>query len=336
MSNIETESMQDVIFNVILWMILPNMATSMCQNIYYRICYRDKNMVPSSDSKRHKRDRNIIYMIVVGIYLIFSVFMIIYRLPRNYYSTFGVKIGFQEDELKKQFRKHSLKYHPDRNPSEDGKTMFIKLRKIYDVLGNQLTREVYEKFGDSKNFFNCVIYKDYTWQVFTDYLVYYCGAGVLMIVLNFIGNTQFGKYWRFVTLLLMASFEAMLLVLPYDPISFILPNLTVAEKISVAHQSMIYVFIAILNIGPLLFPEENEDITGIISELDQLLDIQLLDIQRSISNGFKPFSTNPEKVDLLKKAIEEKYVDRGIEKYGKTSQIFKRNSPLNLNTGRNE
>ena len=128
------------------------------------------------------------------------------------------------------------------------------------------------------------------------------------IVLGVVGKGDFGKFWRFLTYLLMAAIEALLYVLPYDPLFFILPNCTVAEKISIMHGVSFYVFVAISHIGPLYFPDEEKN--EINAELDTLVDIlktsnKIQDVQ--IQNMLKTFSGNTAMLETLKKEMEEKF-----------------------------
>ena len=45
----------------------------------------------------------------------------------NYYDILGVSKDSSETEIKKAYRTLSLKYHPDRNPSEEAKTKIIEI-----------------------------------------------------------------------------------------------------------------------------------------------------------------------------------------------------------------
>lgn len=51
---------------------------------------------------------------------------------KDYYKALELKPGASEDEIKKQFRKLSKKYHPDVNP--DGEEKFKEIQEAYDKL----------------------------------------------------------------------------------------------------------------------------------------------------------------------------------------------------------
>ena len=67
---------------------------------------------------------------------------------KNYYAILGVPKTANADEIKKQFRKQALKYHPDRNQgNKAAETRFKELSEAYEVLGDKDKRSQYDNFG---------------------------------------------------------------------------------------------------------------------------------------------------------------------------------------------
>jgi DnaJ-class molecular chaperone len=60
----------------------------------------------------------------------------------NYYETLGVLKDASFDEIKKAYRKLSLKHHPDKTGGEDSK--FKEINEAYSVLSDQSQREMYD------------------------------------------------------------------------------------------------------------------------------------------------------------------------------------------------
>ena len=60
----------------------------------------------------------------------------------NYYETLGVSKDASFDEIKKAYRKLSLKHHPDKTGGEDSK--FKEINEAYSVLSDQSQREMYD------------------------------------------------------------------------------------------------------------------------------------------------------------------------------------------------
>ena len=51
--------------------------------------------------------------------------------------------------IKKQYRKLSLQYHPDKNPDDkEAESMFMKIAKAYESLTDETAKKNYEKFGN--------------------------------------------------------------------------------------------------------------------------------------------------------------------------------------------
>src|SRR5476651_2016240 len=67
---------------------------------------------------------------------------------QDYYETLGVRRDADADALKKAFRSLAMKYHPDRNPDDDGaEQRFKEINEAYDVLKDEQKRAAYDRFG---------------------------------------------------------------------------------------------------------------------------------------------------------------------------------------------
>ena len=67
---------------------------------------------------------------------------------KDYYDILGINKSASSDEIKKQFRKLALKYHPDRNPGDSqAEAKFKEISEAYEVLGDKDKRAKYDQFG---------------------------------------------------------------------------------------------------------------------------------------------------------------------------------------------
>jgi DnaJ-class molecular chaperone len=67
---------------------------------------------------------------------------------KDYYKILGVKKNAKPAEIKKAYRSLSLKYHPDKNPSEDASSKFSEIASAYDVLSDTEKRKIYDRGGE--------------------------------------------------------------------------------------------------------------------------------------------------------------------------------------------
>ena len=68
----------------------------------------------------------------------------------SYYDTLEVPKTATIDEIKKSYRKLSLKYHPDRNPGRpDMVAKFQEIGEAYEVLGDEQKKEEYDMMQNS-------------------------------------------------------------------------------------------------------------------------------------------------------------------------------------------
>lgn len=73
---------------------------------------------------------------------------------KNHYEVLGVSENANEAEIKKAFRSLSLKYHPDRNSSEEAKSKMQEITGAYEVLKDPEAKKKYDmqrKFGGGPN-----------------------------------------------------------------------------------------------------------------------------------------------------------------------------------------
>ena len=66
---------------------------------------------------------------------------------RDYYEVLGVPKTASTGEIKSQYRKLALKFHPDRNKSSDAAEHFKEISEAYAVLADSEKRRVYDQHG---------------------------------------------------------------------------------------------------------------------------------------------------------------------------------------------
>ena len=65
---------------------------------------------------------------------------------KNYYQILGITSEAKLSEIKKAYRRLSIKFHPDKNPDDDGyfSDMFKQINEAYEVLSDEQKREEYD------------------------------------------------------------------------------------------------------------------------------------------------------------------------------------------------
>ena len=64
-----------------------------------------------------------------------------------YYEILGLKKSCQEDEIKKAYKKTSLKVHPDKNRYPKADEAFKKVNQAFMCLSNKDKRAIYDERG---------------------------------------------------------------------------------------------------------------------------------------------------------------------------------------------
>lgn len=67
---------------------------------------------------------------------------------RDYYEVLGVSRDVNEADLKKAYRRHAMKYHPDRNQDNpEAEDKFKEAKEAYDILSDAQKRAAYDQYG---------------------------------------------------------------------------------------------------------------------------------------------------------------------------------------------
>lgn len=63
------------------------------------------------------------------------------------YDILGVSPDATDVQIKKAYRKAALKYHPDKNPSEEAAEKFKEITSAYEILSDETKRTQYDEYG---------------------------------------------------------------------------------------------------------------------------------------------------------------------------------------------
>lgn len=341
----ESSSVTSTITNVVLWMFVPSTITNFLLKQYYSYRYaKNSPSIPKPNSMKHKRNYKLCYTAVIGIYFVYCIAQAIYSLEESYYSKIGVSRGCSRSEFKRNSRKLLLMNHPDK--SSGTADQYHELKKIVDVLETPNLCNIYEKFGNSgvdavlqasskKNYANeHEIRKDYILVTLFEWITFYIGSLVVLLLVGFRQKSDSGRYWRFIALICLGAYEAFLyfndftvldsifadsrlkLGQPASIISYLLSKIPIFQRIQVLRQLFVFSGLAMSQLGPLWFPDKPDlfgDKKALIQEIENIQKGALSEIYEEskyiFSSAFEPFEDNEEMKTLLKRQMGQIIVD---------------------------
>lgn len=66
---------------------------------------------------------------------------------KDFYEVLGIEKNATESDIKKAYRKMSMKYHPDKNQEHDSTEQFKEVQEAYDVLSDANKKSQYDQYG---------------------------------------------------------------------------------------------------------------------------------------------------------------------------------------------
>ncbi|KAG9233226.1 membrane associated DnaJ chaperone-like protein [Amylocarpus encephaloides] len=319
------------------WTFLPNLVTGWVQSLYYGITIRAGDPKPQPGSPKYTTHRRRIHILVVSVYLLYTIYEADWELRRasDFYQDLGVPHSATDRDIKSRFRRLAALHHPDKVApgTPDNQEYFVHLKLAQDTLLNPTKRFAYERFGPSMiDWQRCASVRDYMMQGLQSVLPYYVVAAVFMYLLGLLGYLEWGKFWRWLTLLCLCTFELHTISRPYFPtvVSNVINPLLATftshppylpfQLISLARKMSITLYIAFSQIGPLLQPPSATPANAtpeaaLQSQLQRLeTTTRAADVEatRLMSMEMSPFAGDPNALKDVKGKVKQWLVQNTI------------------------
>ncbi|KAI0528415.1 hypothetical protein GGR58DRAFT_496103 [Xylaria digitata] len=329
--------MSNNMLSLLGWMFLPNLVTGWVQSIYYGLTIRAGDRRPPPSSARWQLHRRRIHTLVITLYLIYTIYEADWELQRggSFYSSLGVPFEATERDIKSRFRRLAALHHPDKltHSSPGAGDFFIHLKTASDVLTDPAQRFAYERFGpDITGWRHCVTLRDYVWRgLQTQVLQHYGLAAVVLYGLGWLGYFEFGRYWRWVTLLILCAFEAHTVMRPRFPVfveAFVNPFLVrftshapylPFQVVALARRVAIAIYIAFGQLGPILQAGRDQEVAAgekalqkNLENLENVAKFMDLDATRLMELEMAPFVGDSEVIKDMRSKLKEWLVQNTI------------------------
>ncbi len=327
-------------------MPVSQLVTGWVQSIYYGIAIRAGDPKPQPGSPRYAEHRRRIHILVVTLYLLYTIYEADFELRRggSFYTDLNLPLFATEREIKTRFRRLAALYHPDKvqpgaATADDANAYFVRLKLASDTLLDPARRFAYERFGpDVVEWQHCTTIRDYVERGAMMASGYYSVAAVAMYVLGFLGYLDWGRHERWVLLLVVAAFELHTVTRPSQPALFAhivnplvgllagRPPYLPFQAISLARKVCLTLYIAFSQIGPMLKanmaggnvvgndPKDREEaaLKAVVENLETTARALDMDTSRLLEMEMAPFAGDPATVSTMQAKMKEWLVQNTI------------------------
>ncbi|KAG9327361.1 hypothetical protein KVV02_005937 [Mortierella alpina] len=252
---------QETFAGIVGWTVVPNFVTNTLHSLWYSFRYSTKSAaIPPRGSAKHTRDRNWILCGVVLVYLVYLIRNVDRALEPSHYDVLDLGFhSFTQKQLKTNFRKASLQYHPDK-AGDTGADVFVRIRAAHEVLSDPTLRQAYDWFGPASfKCTTCQTTKDYLRNGINEIFVMYGTTAAVLMLMGWAGRATYGRYWRYTLLAAIGLLELSMVqnTSPNRILGWLMPHRVTFEQIVLLRQIYLSTAIAIPQIGPILWPSNN-------------------------------------------------------------------------------
>ncbi|KAF9957804.1 hypothetical protein BGZ72_001335 [Mortierella alpina] len=279
---------QETFAGIVGWAVVPSFVTNILHTLWYSFSYSNKSAaIPPRGSAKHTQDRNRILCAVILSYLLYLIHSVDRSLEPSHYDILDLGFHtFTQKQLKTNFRKASLQYHPDK-VGDAGAEIFLKIRAAHEVLSDPTLRQAYDWFGPSSfKCTTCTTTKDYLRNGLNEIFVMYGTTALVLMLMGWLNKANYGRYWRYTLLAAIGLLELSVVqnTTPNRLLGWIMPNRVTFEQIVILRQIYLSSAIAVGQIGPIFWPSNTQPkVSGTpkewlkrLEDLTTLLDAQFL------------------------------------------------------------
>lgn len=307
------------------------------QSIWYGITIRAGDPRPQPGTPRYIQHRRRIHCIVVSAYLLYTIYEADWDIRRasDFYQDLGINHGAAEREIKSRFRRLAAIHHPDKvsSASSSSEGYFVHLKLAQDVLLDPAKRFAYDRFGPGIiQWHHCSSIRDYISSGLQSILPFYGASAIFMYILGKLGYLEWGKFWRWLTLVIVCLFELHTVSRPYFPsiaarlLNPLVMTLTTHppylpfQLIQLTRKIALTSHIAFSQIGPMLLSPEAARMQGDpdvilqqqLERLDQTAKLAETEATRLMDMERAPFAGHPNAMEEVEGKIKEWLIQNTI------------------------
>lgn len=229
-------------------------------------------------------------------------------LQSNHYKSLEVGRHSSVLEIRKSYKKLSKKYHPDKNPGEDALAKFEDLKASYDILMDESSRDIYNRFGPSNLDFDPR--KD-EMKLISDIAVVYVYYIVVGYIMTLPVGARASRTWIAILGIILLVAEVCFALTESSLPDWMPDTLTEFELLFYLHSAFPVVIAGLRCLAEHLYVDPDHTSIAVLKEIfiqqktlsELLLEVQSL-VEISVSNDNK-LTTDKTKIEQLQEKIVE-------------------------------
>ncbi|KAF1813880.1 membrane associated DnaJ chaperone-like protein [Eremomyces bilateralis CBS 781.70] len=321
------------------WYFLPSLVASWVQSFYYSVTIRAGEPKPTPGSPRYLRHRRNIQIGVIAVYLLYTIYEADWSLQRSgdFYQDLGLTPDVDVKAINSKFRKLTLIHHPDKvhgDAKAEAEQYYVHINQARETLIDPVKRFAYDRFGpEILEYKHCKTIGDYVKTGAMRIAPSYAALGFLLLVSNFLGYLEAGRYWRYFTFAAMLAFEAYTITRPTGPaiatrvlnplfqtFNLHAPYLPF-QILALARRTAIAIYIALSQIQPLIAltfinrsgsMASEQQVQTQLNRLDALTRSYDLETSRLLTLEMAPFAEDADRQRLVREQLKEWLVQNTI------------------------